>query len=128
MPNPLGVNSPVTELTISRKVWIRGDSGPGGSCLYRVADEKMCCVGVYLRALGTPLDKLTGKMSASVPSVRGVLPESALWLVDETGWNSDGAFSLYETNDFLHLSEPEREAKIAELFLKHGGVTVTFVD
>lgn len=104
------------KLTINRKKWLRGEGGLE-SCLLRESDGKMCCVGIYLSALGVSDDSLRDSNTAYIAQARGgELPQQALWLF--LGEGREDADNLYAVND--RKCEPCREAKIKELFAKHG--------
>lgn len=110
------------KLTIKREEWLHGE-GCGESTLFRDYDGKKCCVGIYLSALGMRDDELLENATASETDTSRV-PEQALWLLSEyKGADSKDAWCLYRTNDLKR--QPRREAKIKELFAKHG-VEVTF--
>lgn len=106
----------VKAFVIPRSKWLRGQ-GNLESFLYRPSDGKQCCVGIYLSACGTPLSSLTGHKEAHGPD----LP---LWM---HAGEAIALLELYESNDNRSLSEPEREAEIAEGFAKQG-IAVTFTD
>jgi hypothetical protein len=135
------------KLTIGRNIWLRGE-GADKSSLLRKEDQKMCCVGIYLRNLGVPVEKLTGCNSAtSLHYIHGggleCVPEEARWLVkkDELSDNISTpkeALELYRANDSIlecseHDNEPlfytegDRESAIERLFASHG-VEVEFSD
>jgi hypothetical protein len=125
------------KLTIPRSIWLRGE-GDEVSRLLRPEDDKMCCIGIYLKELGVEEEYLLNVSDANHINFNHRLPEEAKWLRDPCAVPSSGSF--YTTNDYELLnidedsesrgfvrSEEEREAKIREMFLAHG-VEVTFVD
>lgn len=109
------------ELVIDRRIWLRG-KGFEASKLLRREDQKRCCVGIYLQALGVPDKDMEDRSGATSME----LPSEATWLVHR-GWKSDIAGELYEANDRKGLSLEAREAKIAKLFGTQG-VKVKFVN
>lgn len=134
-------------LTISRKVWWRGETSKLlGTACGETTSRKQCCVGIYLSALGAPDSELFDIGGAQQVSRHG-LPKEALWLVRESPLEprrggepsleprrgvcyrdpTVEAGSLYGINDNKDLSEEDRETKIKERFARQG-VTVTFED
>lgn len=117
------------ELIIDRAVWLRGE-GNEESFLLRAKDQKMCCVGIYLKGLGVEDERLLDTGMAEDTKVLDTkdiglvvkdLPDEAKWLEDSTT-----AGELYRTNDAEGIGEEERETTIASLF-KEQGVEVRFV-
>jgi hypothetical protein len=138
------VPEPVKSFVIDRLTWYRGH-GSSASKLLR-EDGKMCCVGIYGRALGVPDAYLLnlGTVSNSlgekdpygpVPPPARNLPWPEWTIKRQHGDLSD----LYTVNDYqlamggggkwegVINSEADREAVIAKLFAKNG-VTVTFIN
>lgn len=141
------------EFTISRKTWLSGE-GSDDSFLLRSCDNKMCCLGFFLKSLGATDEDLAGW---PVPSdIPAITEPRAPWLLAEKKTPGDPirasssgmASELMETNDaeFFPLKTddgtPEyeeycaearaafmkkKEEKIARLFAVHG-ITVHFVD
>lgn len=116
------------QLIIDRNLWLRGE-GHDASALHRKSDGKMCCLGIYGLACGLPLDKLTGK---NQPNELKGYPEWLLIHVTPsldskayTGCSTDCG-DLIMCNDAKLYQDPEREAKITEIFSRHD-VEVTFV-
>lgn len=80
-------------LVIDRSIWLRGE-GEDESRLLRVADGKMCCVGIYLAACGVPSSQLEEvKCASEVRRKWGTVlvriptfPEEAQWLRNEGEW------------------------------------------
>lgn len=113
------------KLVIDRNVWLRGE-GSDRSALLRPTDGKMCCVGIYLKALGVPEDELLKDKTARFIK-SDLVPE---WTRCAPGEKPYPVVSeLYQINDGANLgfSEAERERLIAERFAKHG-VKVKFVN
>lgn len=108
------------KLIIDRAKWLRGEGGLP-SYLLRKYDNKMCCVGFYLKACGM---KDVDILSKSVPSKVVDLPKHALWLV--IGRLDSHNSGLLHVNDTTFSSEDERENKITEIFAQHD-VQVEFV-
>lgn len=138
----------ITELTIKRSEWLRGE-GVIDSALLRKSDQKRCCVGIYGRALGVSDTTLEGK---GWPNMRGYMDHGFIWDVKgtEAEWlvaDEDKTRRYLSTfNDIpLHsnicatspvdsrkhvksiTSEAQREEFIAAIF-KANGVTITFED
>lgn len=137
----------VKSFIIDRTNWLRGE-GSKASRLLRPTDEKMCCVGIYLKACGVPRDQLLDTAAVesrrlvsgglSLDSVSDtklaipILPEGASWLRDDfkhCSGPTPAASALYSMNDYQASDMPERyrEEGIRNLFAKQG-VEVTFVD
>lgn len=109
----------VTEFTIKRSEWLRGE-GRARSRLLRGSDAKKCCVGIYLSACGIPDSHLL-----DIRAAEDVRLPTPLWLHRE--WlHQEDAFRLYEINDD-QIEEQDRELEIASIFAAHG-ITVTFED
>jgi hypothetical protein len=134
------------KLTIPREIWLRGEGGDK-SRLFRRDDGKMCCIGIYLRDLGVPVEKLTGCSSAtSLHYMYGggleCVPKEAKWLLKTDDFSSlictpKEALELYRANDAIlaypegkdepyFQTEEDRESAIKGLFATHG-VEVEFV-
>jgi hypothetical protein len=115
------VLTPVTEFEISRKVWLRGEGGVK-SWLRRRDDGKMCCVGIYVKAMGASDDDIT-----DIKSVNGLIDAGVdvpYWM-DGRGFDHIGG--LYRNNDNQALSPDERERLITEGFAANS-IKVTFID
>lgn len=125
--------TPVTEFTIKRSKWLRGEKDD--SALLRERDRKQCCLGIYLEACGAPLELMNGVPTPSDLADCDV-PE---WLVREESdfdWDaepvtrtvdSDLTDRLVAVNDSPDLADPDREAAIAARF-QEVGITVRFED
>ncbi len=129
------------KLIINRKSWLRGE-GEEESFLLRETDCKMCCLGIYLEALGAPKSALTGRASPHHVETSGAWPvlQKAPWLFREPNDEhevpslSATCQSLMEDNDALveffqdrELEEQSREESIRNHF-KRVDVEVEFVD
>lgn len=127
----------VKEFVIKRSEWMRGPYPQGvcASLLYNKDDGppegdhyggKLCCVGIYGRALGIEDTLLRG--AAQADDLPSFFPE---WLVseDELGYPEASAAAryLYDTNDSKLALPWEREESIRKTFAEHG-IEVTFVD
>lgn len=119
-------------LVIDKSIWLRGE-GNEKSFLLRSADNKMCCVGIYMKSCGFTTKEL--KDNGAVEDVEGYItydtkgdPEKRFKQA-KCNWlqNRSTVSDLYETNDNEEISEAEREEQIIEGFAKNG-VKVTFVD
>ena len=102
------------KLIIDRAKWLRGEDS-WKSCLFRVEDRKMCCLGFLSLACGAVEAEIT-----ACPSPSSVCKQ-ALWpsgLLDEGGNNTLTCTSLMEVNDDPDpsLSNTEREAQLTYLF------------
>ena len=134
------------ELFINRQDWIRGDQRYGMfSALLRASDQKMCCLGFYLRSCGIEEmadysspghlhSNYTDEQRASNPIPEWLLQSASNFTFDRNE-SQDGRNNtldcqrLMDINDSPdpELTEEQREKEIKELFLLHG-VKVTFVD
>lgn len=126
--------APVTELTIERSEWYRGQGG-GLSRLIRSDDKKMCCLGFYGIACGfkegdlidepEPQSVFDGDNNTKITA--NLWPS---WLYGENDGEvkqTIACLTLIQTNDSEMIGEVEREIKISAVFAHHG-VTVKFVD
>lgn len=98
------------KLMIDRAQWLRGDKR---SCLLRVEDRKMCCLGFLGLACGAVKDEITACPSPSSACKQALWPSG---LLDEEGNNTLTCGSLMNVNDDPTLSDTEREAKLTHLF------------
>ena len=113
------------KLVIDRKVWLRGE-GDAVSRLLRPEDQKMCCVGIYGKALGLPDKVLEDVTTATGWGGTTVWPD---WVLEEChtlGKTTDIA-EVYVTNDEMDFNDRERETRLTLLFAKHG-VEVEFIN
>ena len=114
------------KLVIDRNVWLRGE-GSTKSFLLRSSDEKMCCVGIFLKSLGVPEAQLCDTVVADNCS-NSLIPD---WTKPIAPWGDGGLppdiSELYVTNDYAGGSEAKREQRIADLFAKHD-VQVEFIN
>ena len=126
--------SEAKEFTIKRSEWARGniDGGSATLLLSKVTNLK-CCLGFYGMACGAEeyaiLDQFTPtKLQEFWPA----------WLFERDyasngygpGRYDDKVSAYYELtniNDELKIDEEVREAKVIDVFARHG-VTVNFVD
>lgn len=111
------------KLVIDRSRWLRGEGGDY-SKLLRSGDNKMCCLGFYLRNLGYSDENIEDLCTPN-----SVLTATTVsWLLKDGGvYNSDDSCELMKVNDTKAVTPQEREDRVKELFLKNG-VEVTFVD
>lgn len=105
-------------------MWYRG-KGSDDSALLRPEDGLSCCLGFYGTACG--IEEMT-MLNASYPDEADISkwPE---WIQPSTmaKCHSDDCELAMEINDDPKITDIEREAKLTELFAKHGDV-VTFID
>jgi hypothetical protein len=118
------------QLIIDRKLWLRGEQIV--SYLLRFRDGKMCCLGIYGRALGIPAEELLDKGAPDASSCRASFQAKAPWLFKDGIYLSRDCKLLMEINDFNsdYYDEPQyqdREDRIKEIFAENG-VEVSFVD
>jgi hypothetical protein len=115
------------KLVIDRKIWLRGE-GSANSRLLRQSDEKLCCVGIFGRAIDIPDDILKGQGSVRACSLssRNQWPEWTTASPEQPNKSHD-IYALYNWNDLMGVNEKEREEKIIELFAKHD-VQVEFIN
>lgn len=109
-------------LEIDCNKWHRGKDN---SRLLREDDKKMCCLGIDLLAQGVPTGMLLSQYSPQC--IGSQVPEQRQWLLGESGFNSELAGTLMETNDDANIDDSTRKKKIKELYAKQG-VTVTFIN
>ena len=111
------------KFSIPRKIW---GTGSKGGYLLNSDHGKMCCLGIYLQACGTPEGKLRdANMPGDILPKR--LPSGLQWLIDarRDSYTSRAASRLAETNDDEHLDARTREESIKRQF-KEVGISVTF--
>lgn len=130
------------QLVIDRSIWLHGEgekglAGGAGSSLFRPADQKMCCLGIYLHTVcGMPKEVLK-----HVP-LPAALDENEITRPEESNWTDKPlqplipyddaqidtvAESLAELNDSDTIDEDYREKEVARLFKKYGDIDVTFI-
>lgn len=119
------------EFVIDRSVWARGKPD-GTACLLR-EDGKMCCLGIYLRALGMKPHQILGKAYPS--AVRQQRPTAPTAWLDETSpvrllldWDGPHTWQtvLAYTNDDAKIEDADREKRIRDGFAANG-IAVSFV-
>jgi len=126
---------PLQQLTISRRIWARGQP----SKLLSGDDMKLCCVGIYLRACGVADDALAERRDVDdlMENKNFTLPPRARWL-----WTTAAqrfvrkeVDELYLVNDsdstgtsYHIIGEEERERALVTLFRTLGNVEVAFAD
>jgi len=129
--------------------WLQGE-GPGPSSLYRLRDEKQCCLGQLAEECGVPLSLLCGYTTlatcVSAEDQYQALPPDLDWLlrVRLEGWgedtrvvieNSPAAEELMQINDspideavtkepeelaYTFKTRQEKEALLTQKFAAHG--------
>ncbi len=118
------------KFVIDRNKWLRGEGAPR-SFLLRSDDQKMCCLGIFLKALGATDESLCNTQTpADMPCNRSVIPDwmfRANTLLHEHPQNAEELYRLMETNDDLNLSDYERELAIEQFFVSKG-IDVEFVE
>ena len=117
----------VTEFEISRKEWLRGE-GSDNSYLYRLADEKKCCLGIGALACGYKLDEI---MEERTPydldaelGLRGFF--TRLMNYEDRG-PTTFCSRLMAVNDDPAITDQVREEQLTEMFACIG-VKVTFTE
>lgn len=111
----------ITELTITRHNWLRGE-GHHVSRLLRAEDKKMCCLGHFSLACGMLESSIFERLT---PYSFG-LPQLS---TSEVEADDDLVLRLMRVNDNPSLSGEQREGEIAALMLKlNPPVKVTFID
>ena len=121
----------IKSFVIDRKIWARGrmldeSGGSKVNSLLRI-DDKMCCLGIYLKACGVPnKDLLQVGDPENLDLPLKMLPKWLLEEVDIEGYeNSKLVSDLIDANDATSCKEATREVKVAKLFAKTG-IKVTF--
>ncbi len=115
---------------IDRNKWLRGE-GSTASCLLRPEDGKMCCLGLFLKSLGSSDESLKDLSTpADIDPTNSVVPE---WLVCHSPYRPNGigcpadVSSIMDANDNMDLSEDYRE-HLVEKFFASKGIEVVFQD
>lgn len=121
-------NDKVTEFTVDRTYWYRGN-GNTNSRLLRKEDGDMCCLGFYSLACGLSKTKILDKSFPSSVKYNGEkIPDEMLWLLEgreaHGEWLEDiiGSF-----NDDSDIFDNEREAQILKNFADQG-IKVNFIN
>lgn len=118
----------IMKLEINRNEWLRGEDK--NSCLLRGRDGRMCCLGIYGRAIGIPIDGLLEQMEPERKEDEyGRYYDWPDWLGNPgyvDGKPTDEQ-QLITMNDAPSVDESKREQDIAIIFARHG-VEVTFYD
>lgn len=115
----------ITELTITRSKWLRGEGG-SQSRLFRPSDAKMCCLGFFGAACG--LTNADMEDIGEPSELEGIgCPEQ---LDSGENWSrNETVQKLIEVNDLQSVDDAYREAEITKLMLQlDPPVKVTFVD
>ena len=96
------------KVTVKRSNWYRG-KGSASSMLLRSGDGKMCCLGFAALACGyDPKDIIatSGPLSMS---------DFSKWPTNPAPASNDANYgTLMRTNDFEHMTDEEREARLIE--------------
>jgi hypothetical protein len=111
----------IMKFVVDRKTWFRGTGGiDQGSALLRV-DGTRCCIGFVAQQCGIPDSDILNRTAVRVESkpMDSVQCDERWPKWFEYGHNNDLA-TAYHTNDTLGISEFDREAKLREIFAKHG--------
>lgn len=112
------------------------------SRLLRESDGQKCCLGFYALALGFEPWDIMGKLflgkQSAIPDVDDIsnkdieATHEAAWLNLEYPFSANKStvsYHLARLNDDENMSgDAAREKQIANVFMKYGGVRVTFVD
>lgn len=116
----------VTEFVIDRRHWYRG-KGSNESCLLRVDDGQMCCLGFYSLACGLKREDIVDECMPN--SLKDDLPGEMEWLIAEAGSGNPRHIEdiIAGINDDRELPDESREAHIAAHFLTQG-IEVTFIN
>ncbi len=117
------------KLLILRDKWLRGDNKE--SYLLRESDDRMCCLGFLCLDLGLDVSDIVNTAMPGDIWYGVISPDFPAWLRKEGVYEQGSAKPLVqqiaEVNDSAALSDPEREAKLEELFLQ-ADITVEFQD
>jgi len=107
------------KFTVHKSRWLRGE-GADESCLYRVPDAKMCCLGFYCLAKGIQEDNLYGR--AAPQNIMDVLARSKVKELMDYSLLMPSAVcnDIMKTNDDEELTDAERIADLKILFAKLG--------
>ena len=113
--------------TIDRSIWLRGE-GSEHSRLLRPHDNKMCCVGICLRALGVPDSLLLDmQVAGNVAGGSAVAADLADKITAEIAYGDHGKVTLgiYTANDSALIDDVGREEILTKRF-KQIGINVAF--
>lgn len=104
--------------TVPLKEWLRGKGGPGSALLK--GDGKRCCIGHVGQQCGVPDKRLLGKSKVhDIGDSRFLFPA---WMreVRAEGYAICDIETAYTVNDDRDISDEQREAKLKEIFARHG--------
>lgn len=114
------------KFTIDRNVWLRGE-GVCNSKLLR-DDGKMCCVGIFLKALGVMDEDLIDQRVAYDLGIVRLEKLQCPWLAAHGADEPvPSIIELYRTNDSRVMDDADREQLITKEFGKHD-VEVEFIN
>ena len=125
------------KLVIDRAIWLHGGKknsditkANGASYLLRPADNKMCCLGIYLHACGVTKERLNGVISPigvlshSMFKETKDIPRQARWLTTKNYPYSDSP--TVDATELMNINDKSAdEWKITKIFGSHD-VDVTF--
>lgn len=127
----------ITEFTIDRKTWYRGQGGERSRLLRQ--DGQKCCLGFFGEACGLSKPRIRGQMYLMSPLMKGS-KKGPLPIIDapELQWlflliaenklsTNNEAGELARINDSVATSEKNREDYIVKTFANHG-ITVHFIN
>ena len=125
----MGEGTKLTEFTVDRATWLRGE-GAAKSRLVRRQDDKQCCLGFLCRAAGLPKKALLSQAAPEdlAPELKERLPAFLFEKLEKSPSalrNSGAAANMMRVNDSGELTEEERELKLTRLFERQG-IKVTF--
>jgi hypothetical protein len=100
------------KFTVDRKTWLRGMGGTDSALLR--ADGMRCCIGHVGQQCGVPDEAMMG--ICTVGHIKG----SARLLFPVWIQNDPDIGQAYSTNDSRDFNDPEREAKLKEIFASNG--------
>ena len=119
----------IDSYVIDKKTWLRGE-GDEKSFLLRPEDNKMCCLGHYLRHRGLKDGAITNVHAPAMVMEKGVpdwllspQPSSTIRVFPND--NSGACSLLMEINDNPETNDAEKQREIRKIFADNG-VKVTF--
>jgi hypothetical protein len=109
------------KFTVDRKTWYRGHASEDSSLLR--SDGTRCCIGFVGQQCGIEDRYLLGKgLTLDVTKNQRTFP---VWMHSSSTHSDIGR--VYAANDSRSLSDPQREAKLKEIFARNGD-EIEFVD
>lgn len=112
----------ITEFTIDRTIWLRGENSEN-SFLLREGDNKKCCIGIYSSACGIPDKKIKNKFAIWTKAADNTID------VEQSDFpiNDEDLVEIYRLNDSTEISDSSREKELVDWFNKYN-IKLNFIN